>query len=142
MSACVIDASALLAYLNDEEGADVVADAVAETATISAANWAETLSKAADAGRDPAELAADLDRQGLLPGLIDVEPVTAEDALTIAEVRARTGRTDISLADRACLALTLRLGLPVFTADREWAGLGLEIDVRPIRPTRGGGRPA
>ena len=133
MSSSVIDASALLAYLNDEEGAGVVADAIAESTSLSAANWAETLSKAADTGRDPAELAADLDEQGLLPGLIEVEPLTAEDALTMARVRLDTGRTDISLADRACLALTLRLDLPVLTADREWADLGLNIEIRPIR---------
>jgi ribonuclease VapC len=134
VSASVLDASALLAYLNDEDGADVVADAVAESAAISAANLAETLAKAADAGRDPNEVAADLAEQGLLPGLIDVEPLTADDALMIGEVRARTGRrSNLSLAEQACLALTLRLGLPVLTADRKWAELDLDVDVRPIR---------
>jgi ribonuclease VapC len=133
VSASVLDASALIAYLNDEAGAETVAEAVAASASISAANWAETLSKAADAGRDPGEVAADLAAQGLLPGLIEVEPLTAADALSMADVRVRTGRTDISLADRACLALALRLDLPVLTADREWTELDLDLEVRPIR---------
>jgi ribonuclease VapC len=134
LSACVLDASALLAYLHDEEGADVVADAVAESAAISAANWAETLSKVGDIGTAPAEFAAELKEQGLLPGLIEVVPLTAEDSLVIAEIRLRTGDRSLSLGDRACLALALRLGLPVLTADREWAELdGVHADVRPIR---------
>jgi ribonuclease VapC len=100
---------------------------------MSTANFAETLSKLADAGRIPAEVADELADRGILGGLLILEPVTPDDALTIADIRATTGRRDISLGDRACLALALRLGLPVLTSDGSWAELGLDVAVQPIR---------
>ncbi|MDQ2910245.1 MAG: type II toxin-antitoxin system VapC family toxin [Actinomycetota bacterium] len=135
MSSCVLDASALLAYLHDEEGAGAVADAIAAGAFIGAANWAETLSKLAEAGHAPAEIAAELESRGLLPGLVEVVPLTAEDAFAIAELRPRTRERGLSLGDRACLALALRLSLPVLTADRHWVDLeNVDVSVQPIRP--------
>ena len=121
-----------MAYLHDEEGAAEVADAVATSATISAVNWTETLTKVADAGDDPRALAADLEEQGLLHGLIEVVPLTADDALAIAELSPPT-RDRLSVGDRACLALATRLGLPVLTADRGWLDLDVGAEVRPIR---------
>jgi PIN domain nuclease of toxin-antitoxin system len=50
---CVLDASALLAFLRDEPGAEVVERALEAGAAIRAANWAEVLSKAAEVGEDP-----------------------------------------------------------------------------------------
>jgi ribonuclease VapC len=134
VSHCVLDASALLAYLHEEDGAAEVADAIARSASISAANWAETLSKVAEAGVDPGQLATDLEEQGLLHGLLEVLPLTAEDALVIGELRPRTRGLGLSLGDRACLALALRLRLPVLTADQDWTELrDFEVDVQPIR---------
>lgn len=134
MTHYVLDASALLAYLHEEEGAADVADAVARSASISAANWAETLSKVAEAGGQPKQLAADLEEQGLLHGLLEVVPLTAEDALVIGELRPRTKELGLSLGDRACLALALRLRLPVLTADRYWAELeDVQVEVQRIR---------
>ncbi len=40
----VLDASAVLAFLHGERGADVVSDALADVSVVSAANWAEVLS--------------------------------------------------------------------------------------------------
>jgi ribonuclease VapC len=134
VSHCVLDASALLAYLHEEEGAAKVADAIARSASISAANWAETLSKVAELGARPSQLAAELEAQGLLHGLLEVVPLTAEDALVIGELRPRTKELGLGLGDRACLALALRLRLPVLTADRPWTELeDVEVDVQPIR---------
>lgn len=134
MSHCVLDASALLAYLHEEDGAAEVADAIARSASISAANWAETLSKVAELGTPPSRLVAELEEQGLLHGLLEVVPLTAEDALVIGELRPRTRDLGLSLGDRACLALALRLGLPVLTADRDWNQFeDVEVDVQPIR---------
>jgi ribonuclease VapC len=136
VDAFVLDASALLAYLHDEPGADEVANAVSQSAAISAANWAETLSKLAEKGADPRRIATDLEEQGLLHGLLEVVPLTAEDAIAIAELRPPTRDSGLSLGDRACLALALRLDIPVLTADKSWddlKDLGVDVDVRPIR---------
>lgn len=127
----VLDASALLAYLHEERGADVVADAIVDGAHISAVNFAEVLSKLADAGEEPAQAATKF-RETFPDTLLAVEPLTIEDAVLIAEIRAKTERQDISLADRACLAVGIRLGLPILTADTAWAELGLGVDLRPI----------
>jgi ribonuclease VapC len=64
--------------------------------------------------------------------LLHVAPVMLEDAVRIAELMPRQRELDLSLGDRACLALALRLGLPVLTADRSWLKLE-EPEVRPIR---------
>lgn len=126
----VLDASALLAHLRDEPGAAVVGDAIAEGAAISAVNLAETLSRAADRGADPSELAERLTRAGLLDGAVVVEPFTVEDAIDVAHLRPLTRDAGLSLGDRACLALARRLGMPALTADTSWMGierLGVEL---------------
>lgn len=132
-SSVVMDASALLAYLHDEAGADVVTEALVHGAAISAANWAEVLSKIAEEGEDPEELADHLQAQGFLGESIEVIPLTDADARLIARLRPATRVYGLSLGDRACIALGLRLGLPVLTADRTWAVLDLGVTVQAIR---------
>jgi ribonuclease VapC len=39
----------------------------------------------------------------------------------------------LSLADRACLGLGLDLKAPVYTADRSWKNLKLDLQVHVIR---------
>ena len=132
MSAFVLDASGLLAYLHDEEGASEVADALANTGTISAANLGEALSKLAARGADPGAVVAELEERGLLGGLLEVEPLTAEDAIAIAEMRSLTRERGLGLGDRACLALGRRLGVPVMTADRAWIEFEEAVGVQVI----------
>ena len=60
-------------------------------------------------------------------------PLDAEDAGRLAELRPKTRALGLSLADRACLALALRLGLPVLTTDGAWAELDLPVAVAVIR---------
>lgn len=88
----VLGAPALLAYLHREPGGDIVADAIANGARISAANLTETLSKLADAGRAPAGVVEELHGRGILDGLLVVEPLTAEDALLGSRRHAGTRR--------------------------------------------------
>lgn len=133
MSAGVLDASALLAYLRDEPGADVVADAVAAGTKISTVNLGEVLSRVADRGADPARMARQMTDRGLLHGAITVEPFTSADAVEVARLRARTRKHGLSLGDRACLALAGRLSLPAITADSAWSKLDLSVELRQIR---------
>jgi PIN domain nuclease of toxin-antitoxin system len=130
---CVVDASALLAFLQGEPGAERVADALARPAAISAINYAEALGKLADDGETAEELAHRLEVEGLVGGVLGVEPVLAGDAPAIAALRRSTRNLALSLGDRACLALALRLRLPVLTADRAWLELDLDLEVETIR---------
>jgi ribonuclease VapC len=131
----VLDASALLAYLHDEQGAAEVAEALEHRATISAANLAEALSKFAEQGVEPSNVVVELEERGILDGLIDVEPLTTDDAISIASLVEPTRGHGLGLGDRACLALARRLGLPVMTADRVWVELEKDVgvDVYSIR---------
>lgn len=129
----VLDASALLAYLGDETGAEFVADAIASGATISTVSLAEALSTLANRGRDPANVVLELTELGLLDGAITVEPFTRADATEAARLRPLTRSAGLSLADRACLAVARRLAAAVLTADQVWGGLGLDVNIRPIR---------
>lgn len=133
----VLDASALLAYLGDEPGADVVADAIAGGVAMSVVNLAETLSTLTARGLDPATVAADLTTRGLVDGAIMIEPVTTTDTVEIARLRPLTRDAGLSLGDRACLALARRLSLPALTADQAWTEVALDAEVRLIRPPRG-----
>jgi ribonuclease VapC len=129
----VLDASALLAYLANEPGADLVADAISGGAGISTVNLAEALSTLATRGKDPGDVVSDLSARGLLGGALTVEPFTTADATEAARLRPLTRSAGLSLADRACLAVARRLGTAALTADHAWRGLGLEIDIRAIR---------
>jgi ribonuclease VapC len=129
----VLDASALLAFLFQEPGAEKVTASLVETCAISAINYAEALSKLSDHGQDVGQAAERMARQGLTGTALVVFPVEESQAREIARLRERTRPAGLSLADRACLALANSLKLPVLTADRGWLSLDLGIDVRSIR---------
>jgi ribonuclease VapC len=132
--ASVLDASAVLALLNDEEGGEVVTDAIADGAAISVVNLAEVLSKVAERGGDPATAAAELRKAEGSKRALTIEPLTAADCVALAQLRPITKRQGLSLADRACLALSERLGVPALTTDEAWEDVsGLNVEVRLIR---------
>jgi ribonuclease VapC len=134
VSGAVLDASALLAYLRDEAGAQVVSDAISGGAAISTVNLAEVLSRIADRGGDPKALVARMTERGLLGGAIAVEPFTTLDAVENARLRPLTRKAGMSLGDRACLALARRLNVPALTADSAWSRAGdLGVELQQIR---------
>ncbi len=130
----VLDASALLAHLLAEPGGDIVRDILAEQAAVmSAVNWAEVLSRLASAGADPDEVAQRLASEAALGDVLAVVALVGSDGPAIARLRPTTRHLGLSLADRACLALAQRLGLPVMTTDRAWAQLQIGVEVRLAR---------
>jgi PIN domain nuclease of toxin-antitoxin system len=132
--ASALDASAVLALLNDEEGSEVVSGAIADGAAISVVNLAEVLSKVAERGGDPAAAAAELRKAEGSKRALTIEPLTAADCVALARLRPITKQRGLSLADRACLALADRLGIPALTTDEAWDDVpNLGIEVRLIR---------
>lgn len=119
----VFDASALLAFLQGEPGADLVETQLEDGGACSAANWSEVAQKVLSHGRDWQTTQALLDSYSL-----DIEPVTADDG-EWAAFRWRSGES-LSLADRLCLALGHRLDATIWTADAEW---GTATPIRQIR---------
>jgi PIN domain nuclease of toxin-antitoxin system len=123
----VLDASALLAFLKNEPGADKVQTVLTQSC-ISAVNMAETLGKLVDHGKMLDDAAYQLDRLQ-----IPVIPFDAEQAKILASLVTITRPLGLSLADRACLALGLSRRLPVLTTDRNWEKVDVGVKVRLIR---------
>ena len=127
MTGVVLDASALIALLRRELGADRV-EAVLDRAWISTVNLAEVVAKGVERGAGLADVTA------ALAGLpIRVEPFTIDDAYRSGSLRTTTRAAGLSLGDRCCLALGARTGFPVLTAERTWGTLGLDLQIEPIR---------
>ena len=124
----VLDASAVLALLHREPGLQVVQASIAMS-FISSVNWAEVIQKIiARGGREPHDFVGELRYVGLT-----VVPFTADDAEMTAGLWFLGRPIGLSLADRACLSLAQRLGLPALTGDRRWTTLELSTEVRLIR---------
>lgn len=127
MKAAVLDATALLALLHDEPGAEAVAEALPHS-SISTVNLAEVVGKLAESGLPEEAIRAAVAGLG-----IEVIPFDDDLAYRTGLLRNLTSPYGLSLGDRACLALGFRLGRPVLTADRAWATVKLGVKIRVIR---------
>ncbi len=129
----VLDASALMAHLKSEPGADVVAEALAGAPAISVVIWAEVLGKLAERGEDPEVAAAEMKAEGLIGKVVTIEPVSEEDCIAIARLRVRTRKRGISQSDRTCMALAARLKVPALTSDHQWTEVDIDAEVQLFR---------
>lgn len=123
----VADSSAVLAALFDEPGGENVKDRISSLA-ISAVNLAEIMTRLIDKGYSDQEMRETLD-------LLRTQTIAfdAEQAAEAAALRSVTKKSGLSLGDRACLALGVRSGATVLTADRAWAALDINCDIEVIR---------
>ena len=123
----VLDASALLALLQGEPGAEVI-EALLDRSAISAVNWSEVVQRLLRRGLALADVAPDL-------GALDlaVVPFDAEQAETAADLEGVTRAAGLSLAARACLALARETRVPAFTADHSWESVDVGVEIRLVR---------
>ena len=115
MASIVFDASAILALLRDEPGADVVAQHIGD-GLISAVNFQEVVK-----GLLRREVPIDAALAMLDALHLDVRPHGRDDAVAAANLYPATKAFGSGLGDRTCMALAIAEGLPVLTADQEWA---------------------
>lgn len=128
MSRIVLDASAVLAILNGEAGADKLPPRLLTDATASTVNLAEVQSKLVSRGLNPDDA-----WDAATSPVRETVPFTLEHARIAGDLVAKTRPLGLSLGDRACLALGIALGATVYTADRSWKGLRLGIRINHIR---------
>ena len=127
MHKVVLDASAVLALLQGEPGGEQVLNHF-EGSVIGTVNFAEAQATLLARGMDEAAAL-----RAVRSCAREIIPFDMEQASSTAALLLRTHSLQLSLGDRACLALGMALKAPVYTADRAWAGLQLGIDIRVIR---------
>ena len=123
----VLDASALLCLLNDEPGADRVAEVLTRS-LIGATNLAEVVSKLRERG-----LSLDEVKEALGGLHLDVRPLTPGQAMLIGDLRPATRPLGLSLGDRACLALAIELDAELYTTDAALTKADVAIIATNIR---------
>ena len=129
MSEFVLDASAVLAVLFGEPGAEMVYDAM-NASHISVINLSEVFATLLEGGmtfEDAEEL--------VNPLPFRVRTYREGHAWQTAKLRPLTRHLGLSLGDRACLTCALFARLPILTSDKRMAeanGL-LDLDIRMIR---------
>ena len=123
----ILDASAVLAFLNKEKGCQTVGKYIAD-GLISAVNLSEVICVLGNIGMPYAEAVELTDEI-----LANVVPFDKEQAAIAAALRDKTKSLGLSLGDRACLALAKSKKLSVLTADSIWSKLEIGIVIELIR---------
>lgn len=123
----ILDSSAILAAMLQEEGSSRVDDLIDDSVVLSV-NASEVVAKLLDKGLDDQEVRV---RYHTLR--LDVVPFDENLALTAGLLRSATRHKGLSLGDRACLALAIRENATVVTADRGWADLDIGCQIEVIR---------
>lgn len=129
MTGVVLDASALLALINREPGADLVKSTLPD-ALMSAVNLAEAV-------RVLCRTSFSLDEATTMLSMLigNVIPFERPHAYRTGILQGLAHTYGLSLGDCACLSLAMDEGLPVLTADSVWSKLSheIEVEVRLIR---------
>jgi ribonuclease VapC len=128
MNEVVFDASAMLALIQHERGAENLTDEILENAVASTVNLAEVQSKLVKASNDP-----DRAWVAALSTITAVEPFTSEQAKIAGSLIATTAKYGLSLGDRSCLALAIALKAPVYTTEQVWKNLKVGVQIHVIR---------
>ncbi|MGH7173847.1 MAG: type II toxin-antitoxin system VapC family toxin [Gemmataceae bacterium] len=123
----VLDASALIALVNEEPGANKVRPLMPHS-VISAVNLCETIQRLRRGGI-PLEAVT----LALSPLLSPPIPFDGELAYIAASIHEQTRDYGLSFGDCSCLALALSLKVPAVTAERAWDKFDIGVRVIKIR---------
>lgn len=127
MSKIVLDASAILAVIFTEPGAEKLTDKILDSSVASTVNLAEVQATLVRKGYDP-EVAWEDALSLATPE--DYTPTQAKIAGTLIRETSRLG---LSFGDRSCLALAIALGAEVYTSEKPWKNLKLGVAIHVIR---------
>lgn len=127
MTDAVLDASALIALLRSEPGAEIVRKFL-EGAIISAVNYSEVLKKTVERG---GAIETAISRIDAL--FISIVPFNEAHAAAAAELYPEAKPYGMSFADRACIALGLQQRATVLTTDAKWGLLNVPLKLKLIR---------
>jgi PIN domain nuclease of toxin-antitoxin system len=128
MNEVLLDASAMLARLQHERGAENLTVEIRQNAVVSAVNLAEVQTRPVKRGGDPEESWEDA-----LSAADSVEPYIPEHARIAGDLITTTVNYGLSLGDRSCLALAIALKAPVYTTEQAWKNLKVGVPIHVIR---------
>jgi ribonuclease VapC len=128
MNNVVLDASALLAVINGEPGAEKLTWDLLSGAVASAINLAEVQTKLVSRGWTSEQAWEDATSP-----VRDIVPFDAEQARIAGDLVNQTQFLGLSLGDRACVALGIALKSPVYTAEKAWKKLRVNAKINVIR---------
>ncbi len=128
--AAVLDASAIIALVNAEDGQDMVRDALVAGATVCTVNLTEVVTILLRQGAPEIEVRRTIERLPFATADFDNDLAVAAGLMS-----TKTRQLGLSLGDRACLALARRGNEPALTTDRAWVQAGplVGVTVKLIR---------
>ncbi len=124
----VLDASAILAIVRGEPGADKALALAKARSFTSSVNVAEMVTKCVQWNYPEAAalgVVASCD--------IEVVTFTQDHAVLAGQLRRLSKGGVLSLGDRACIATAIRLNATIVTADRIWTTLDIDCPIELIR---------
>jgi PIN domain nuclease of toxin-antitoxin system len=128
MNEVVFDASAMLALLQNEHGAEKLTGDILLRSVVSTVNLAEVQTKLIKNGGAP-----DLAWSDALGAVNSVEHFTSEQARIAGDLITQTEKYGLSLGDRSCLALAIYLNAEVYTTEQIWKNLKVGVPIHVIR---------
>jgi len=128
MSKVVLDASALLALIKNEQGAEIVEELLGNI-VMSSVNVSEVASILLDSKMSVTEA-----REAIEPFIDSIVPFDLEQSINCASLGKISKHLGLSLGDKACITLGIKLGVPIYTADKIWQEFkSKEVNIKLIR---------
>lgn len=128
MNRIILDASAILAVIHQESGYEKLTPDLLARAVASTVNLAEVQSKLVSRGWTSTEAWEDATSP-----IQEMVPFDHEHAKAAGDLITQTRKLGLSLGDRACLALGMALKAPIYTSERAWKNLRLDVPIYVIR---------